>query len=47
MEQNTDKKTFRALTAAEQKERADIIRSGAVYGGDDTDDYAHFSEMTP
>jgi hypothetical protein len=48
MEQNnTNKKTFRALTAAEQKERADIIRSGAVYTGDDTDDYAHFSEMTP
>lgn len=46
-QQNIDKKTFRALTAAEQKERADIIRSGAKYSGTDTDDYAHFSEMTP
>jgi len=40
-------KTNRRLTEAEQKERAAIIRSGAVYRGEDTDDYAHFSEMTP
>lgn len=46
MKQKTDK-TFRVLTAAEQKERADIIRSGAEYKGKDTDDYAHFSRMTP
>lgn len=47
MEQKTETKTFRVLTAAEQKERADIIRSGAVYKGEDTDDYARFSGMTP
>lgn len=40
-------KAYRELTKAEQKERADILRSGAIYDGKDTCNYASFSGMTP
>lgn len=40
-------KAYRKLTKAEQKERADILRSGANYKGADQEDYSRFDSMTP
>ena len=40
-------KAYRKLTKAEQKERADILRSGANYKGKDYEDYSHFDSMPP
>ena len=40
-------KAYRKLTKAEQKERADILRSGANYKGGDQEEYARFSDMSP
>ena len=38
---------YRKLSQSEQKERADILRSGANYSGKDQENYSFFSGMTP
>ena len=38
---------FHKLTKAKQKERAEILRSGANYKGADQENYSHFDSMTP
>lgn len=40
-------KAYRELTKAEQKERAEILRSGATYKDEDCANYASFDYMSP